>query len=632
MMSFQGLVQLVSPGGFQHLFPQECEDRAKGGCPLCRLFYDILKNCNTEDVTQPLILNISPGVEDHPSLLSGKPSDVVEALAQRPSETSYLTALLQVESDGDTVAYTPLFTTECRLFSPRDVELPSGHIHGADDELPLAAIMTADPAARFISSRPMLGYADESKVFTTAMAWIEDCLHNHAETCPPNTNVPLPSRLIDVGDDMVAPDVRLRVFGQGETDAYTALSYCWGGPQPVTTTLSNIDSMRQRIVLGDLPRTIQDAICVTRSIGQRYLWVDALCIIQDSDEDKQHEIQKMGSIYKNAMLTISAATASAVSEGFLGRQPEPLPSLKWELDVPDVGTHTIFISTALEAHLPHHPLDDRGWALQESLLSPRLLVFSEQEPIWHCHAVKARAPKGSYTECAVFSTRIPRWLAPNARPETPVRPTPDQKLWADIVCNFTQRLLTDKEDRLNAVAGVAAELQLRWNDDYFFGHWKRFFVEQLAWYTAPPSPVSSGERSSRAPTWSWASLDTTIFHHDVDQVQATAQITRTRNGFPHVRLTCRTKRLETVVGERVRYYWDLAALASRSITDAVLILLGTHEPWMNSNVFDAACIIGIPTGKLAGGFQRIGLCSVRSLKERWQPLWEAVEPVQILLE
>jgi hypothetical protein len=490
--------------------------------------------------------------------------------------------------------------------------------------------MTADPAARFISSRPVLGYADESKVFATARAWVEDCLRNHAGTCPPNTRVPLPSRLIDVGDDTIAPDVRLRVFERGETGEYTALSYCWGGPQPVTTTLSNIGSMRQRIALSDLPRTLQDAIRVTRSIGQRYLWVDALCIIQDSDEDKRHEIQKMGSIYKNSMLTISAAAASAVSEGFLGRQPEPLPSLKWQFDVPEVGTHTIFISTALNAYRPHHPLDGRGWALQESLLSPRLLIFSEQEPIWHCHAIKLRTPDGSYVEYADFSEHVPGWVVPSFLAGTSI---PERELWADIVHNFTQRLLTDKEDRLNAAAGIAAELQLHWNDDYFYGHWKRFFVEQLAWYTGQRSLVSSGKRSGRAPTWSWASLDSIIFYHELDQAQATAEITRTTDGFPNVRLTCKIQRVEAVSHLTYLYdcMWDFAAYASGSITGTVLILLGTHTPH-RTRLINSVCIIGISTGKLEGGFQRIGLCSVHSTKEDWQTLWGSIEPEQIVLE
>jgi hypothetical protein len=122
MMSFQGLVQLVSLDGFEHLSQQECEDRAKEGCPLCKFFYDFSTQSGLwEHVTQPLILDLSPGVDDPSSLLSGEmePGDIVSALSQRSSEARYLIA--QPNSDQFFVAKTPVFTTECRLpILPRD--------------------------------------------------------------------------------------------------------------------------------------------------------------------------------------------------------------------------------------------------------------------------------------------------------------------------------------------------------------------------------------------------------------------------------------------------------------------------------------------------------------------------------
>jgi hypothetical protein len=477
----------------------------------------------------------------------------------------------------------------------------------------------------------MLGYADESKVFATARAWLEDCRRNHTETCPRNGSVSLPSRLIDVGDDSIAPDVRLRVSGKGETGEYIALSYCWGGPQPVTTTLGTLAVMRQRIAFQFLPRTLQDAIRVTRSLGQRYLWVDAICIIQDSDEDKQQEIQKMDSIYKNAALTISAAAASAVSEGFLGRQPEPLPSLEWRFDVPDVGAHTIFISTSLPRlnYWPNHPLDRRGWALQESILSSRLLVFSEHEPVWHCRAVDGRTAEPSFVEYANFSQRLPDWFLTDSAEVPKSRETLKRReeLWVNIINNFTHRLLTDKEDRLNAVAGIAAELQRCWKDDYFYGHWKDSFVQQLLWYTDPPSPE---ERSTRAPTWSWASLDGPVFYPFVMEAQATAQITRTTSGSPQVWLTCRTKRLDALIDEPMVYRFDLVSHVSNPLPGAVMMLLGSNTSFKGITVWG---VIVISTDELRGAFKRIGFVYTSCMpEERWRELWKAVEPQRILLE
>jgi hypothetical protein len=638
-MSFEGLIQLLSEGGFKHLSRQACEDSAREGCPLCKAFCELPRYITwtgTRLLFLSLNLHLGISTPDRTALLSDyfdKPVDMVAALARarnpwNPSLPSELRGRLE---GGEVVFSTKVFTTESRSSRIAVCFTPQSHAADGKDAL------TADPAARFIVPRPMPGYPDDGELAATAKAWMEDCRCNHVGTCPSNTGVALPSRLIDVGDDSIAPDVRLRISGQGEAGEYTALSYCWGGPQPVTATLDKLDSMRQKIVLSDLPQTLQDAIRVTRSVGQRYLWVDALCIIQDSDEDKQREIQKMGSIYKNAMLTISAAAASAVSEGFLGRQPEPLPSLKWQFDVPDVGTHTIFVSLHdnNSTYQPDHPLDRRGWALQESLLSPRRLVFSEHEPIWHCQTARWKtAVEDSYLKYLDHDPRLPHWIFTDSADSVNLRTTSkeQQELWARIVERFTQGSLTNKEDRLNAVAGIAAELQRRWKDDYLYGHWGRCFIEQLAWERArgKPLPGFSGERSSRAPTWSWASLDCAVSYAKIDKVQATVEITSTTHGFPCVFLTCKTKKLEDIPdGYRHACSWDTTAQASRH--GAVLMLLGTYRMGF-SLAAKAICIIGIPSSGRRGVYQRIGLFAAYLYDGRWTTLWEAVEPEQILLE
>ena len=100
-----------------------------------------------------------------------------------------------------------------------------------------------------------------------------------------------------------------------EIGEYVALSYYWGGPQAVLTRIANIASNKQALPLDNFPPTLQNAIQVTKRLGSSCLWIDALCIIQDSTEDKAIEINKMGSIYRNATLTIFAANASSVNEG-----------------------------------------------------------------------------------------------------------------------------------------------------------------------------------------------------------------------------------------------------------------------------------------------------------------------------
>lgn len=120
---------------------------------------------------------------------------------------------------------------------------------------------------------------------------MQDCLLNH-EQCPRPDSSFIPTRLIDVGKDDGKQSIHVHLTS-GEKAPYAALSYCWGRSQPVTTNTLNINGMLRGIATSTLPQTILDAITVTRKLGLRYLWADALCIIQDSASEKDEEIAKM---------------------------------------------------------------------------------------------------------------------------------------------------------------------------------------------------------------------------------------------------------------------------------------------------------------------------------------------------
>ncbi|PKK51178.1 hypothetical protein CI102_2800, partial [Trichoderma harzianum] len=133
-----------------------------------------------------------------------------------------------------------------------------------------------------------------------------------------------PTRLVDVqsNDGSTARLVNTKELASDINPKYLILSYCWGmGNQPAKTTRSNLRQRKHRIMVYDLPKTIQNAITITRLMGIRYLWVDALCIIQpDNDDfldDWNSEAAQMGNYYSNALFCISALYAS---EGFLGER------------------------------------------------------------------------------------------------------------------------------------------------------------------------------------------------------------------------------------------------------------------------------------------------------------------------
>jgi hypothetical protein len=144
--------------------------------------------------------------------------------------------------------------------------------------------------------------------------WTKSCIRYHGhEQADDLDRAVLPRRLIDVRYSGRQPRLWTpKLSWLGRRPEYTALSYCWGNSEPMVTTTNNVDRHHSTgFDEARLPRTIRDAIFLTRQLGIRYLWVDALCILQGSDEtaraDWRRESSKMKEIYGNAFLTIVAA-------------------------------------------------------------------------------------------------------------------------------------------------------------------------------------------------------------------------------------------------------------------------------------------------------------------------------------
>jgi len=130
----------------------------------------------------------------------------------------------------------------------------------------------------------------------------------------------LPTRVINVGSQEDRA-IKIHLTQEGERGQYLTLSYCWGKLPQYITTKETIKDESRTIQLDNLAQTIKDAVSITRQLGFQYLWIDALCIVQDCPTDKSNEISRMHEVYKNSTLTISASTAFGVMEGFLYNIP-----------------------------------------------------------------------------------------------------------------------------------------------------------------------------------------------------------------------------------------------------------------------------------------------------------------------
>lgn len=178
-------------------------------------------------------------------------------------------------------------------------------------------------------------------------------------------------------------------YGPGES--YVTLSHCWGGVNPSQLDSSNLESLLHDIPLESLPTTFQHAVTITRLLGVRYLWIDSLCIIQDSIDDWRVQSAFMNVIYWCGFCNISATAARNGFEGlFFQRDPNASKKPLVSIDVAQShGLYKVFEDTIWEDQVINSPLNKRSWVCQERILSRRNLHFGSKQLFWECSELSA---------------------------------------------------------------------------------------------------------------------------------------------------------------------------------------------------------------------------------------------------
>ncbi|RYC59838.1 hypothetical protein CHU98_g6364 [Xylaria longipes] len=240
--------------------------------------------------------------------------------------------------------------------------------------------------------RAELGTASPRAV-KTACAWLENCQVHHS-TCSEgkDANPVLPSRVIDVGNEITDP--RLHV-SNGERAPYLALSYFWGVSGNLITTKESLRDRMEAIPLASFPLTLRDAVLATRQLGFRFLWVDAICIIQDDVNDWEKEAVQMRAIYAHATITLSAHDSDDSQGGlYRPRQNRLTSPVQVSLRVPKkyqgeraaahkTGFYVLPVHGEKELLKPG-PVNTRAWTLQEQMLSTRVLHWGPGILYWEC--------------------------------------------------------------------------------------------------------------------------------------------------------------------------------------------------------------------------------------------------------
>ncbi|RGP66177.1 hypothetical protein FSPOR_6797 [Fusarium sporotrichioides] len=353
-------------------------------------------------------------------------------------------------------------------------------------------------------------HGTSSTCVSLARDWLNACSQadgKHAN-CAKTTTSMLPTRVISVGSDTVSP--RLIVTEANQQADYAALSHCWGGSTPTMTTLSKLDAYTVSLP-ENLPQTFVHALQVARALDIPYLWIDSLCIIQDSPEDWEREASRMAQVYANSYVTIFADAAQDSTTGFLAPPSRKAPQrfvVPFQNGTSGSGIVHIRRRGYLAQELPFHSwsntrygsgqskLSTRGWVFQERLLSPRTLHFSENELAWECRTLRT-------------TSVMKHFLHPQDADVSSV----EENWRSEIVPAYTQLDLTFPTDRLPAIQGLAnAAHKLRSGDEYIYGIWRNTIKADLLWYRNPGDGMNERIADGGAPTWSWASVTGPVYY------------------------------------------------------------------------------------------------------------------------
>lgn len=345
------------------------------------------------------------------------------------------------------------------------------------------------------------------------LGWVQSCIERHNKSCAPVSTKELEAvRLVDVESRQV-------VKHPGLECEYVALSYVWG---EVTQ-----DHYRLGDRLKALPRTLEDALSLTKRLGKRYMWADSLCIDQSDEVDKADQINRMWSIYRGAYLTVITLSGTSADSG-LSRfsRSEYYPQLMCRIR----GKTLVSLMPTLSQQIWVTPWGKRGWTFQEGMLSPRCLYVSDHQIYFECSAVQCcesldetrswahrLTPSSNPTEEG-FETWMMRQVGSGALRNPLDSPSTRLDHWGAKLILYSYRTTKYDEDAIRAFAGVLQRLETIYPKGFFWGLPIEDFDWGLLWRSQVPPTRREG-----FPTWSWAGWRGGLFFGQPLDVKKTRQ-------------------------------------------------------------------------------------------------------------
>ncbi|KAK3688678.1 heterokaryon incompatibility protein-domain-containing protein [Podospora appendiculata] len=351
--------------------------------------------------------------------------------------------------------------------------------------------------------------------------WIQRCDADHAgSSCKSVAAGITPKRLVHL--DPTTDTARL-ITTPTPVPPYVALSYVWGPAElSLTTTTANLAQMQSAIPISTLPATLSQVFTLCRHLSIPHLWIDALCIVQDDPHDKTTEIDNMGYIYWNARLQIAAMASRGASHGLLPQQSRdqhpPRPAERDYHHLIMRACRSLRQNVWDDALREFYPLLTRGWTFQERILARRCVHFTVSELVWECKRTRWCECEGiessntnTHTNTNTAGNLINNMSAAfeacimlrDAAASQKVIP-----MWRECVMGYSKRRLTDPEDRLVAISGIARILRgTVGREKYLAGLWADAMPFELLWRCDQSRVAGLGASKTRRPSWSWCSVD-----------------------------------------------------------------------------------------------------------------------------
>ena len=359
-----------------------------------------------------------------------------------------------------------------------------------------------------VSGRPVSGQINHALL----QIWIQDCTLNHGEKCHP------PSAYVDEKLYLLLVDVQKMCLVRRDWGSrYLALSYVWGKSNAFITVKENFEELQRDGAilqhLDNITQVIKDAMEFVRDIGEKYLWADQLCIIQDDPGFMAEYLPRMDKIFGHALITVVAISGQNANAFLPGIRPGSRAETQTKVKLGDLTLVAklpcLFITKKASLW------DNRAWTFQEGVLSRKKVYFSKFQMFWRCsvsyHAEDFSPASEEENSLLRGESILKEDIGTNSKDQFHV--------YQSLVKRYSNREMTYAVDSLHAFAGIISVLEEAFAWTFISALPERFFDLALLW--VPMGSVELRPRNfskpgmqhlaCKSPTWCWTAWKGNVY-------------------------------------------------------------------------------------------------------------------------